>query len=439
MSKLQKGLVLSFFAFLSVVLCFPVNATIQDEISARQKQIEELEKQIQEYQTQIEQNQSTAKTLDNEIKGLNAKIGQLTLEIKSFELSINQTSLEIKDTEKKIDDASQKIEKHRNAIAQYLKIAYQSDRKTLTHILLSNANISDFFTNLENIKLNQENLRTTIANIRGLKADLEVRQGDLEDKKTDLERLRNLQAMEKKNLDSNKSQKSKILKDTKGQEAKFQELVKKTQKDIQAIKDQIGYLIQNGVTAEDAIKYGQLAAIRTGIRPAYLLAELDHESGLGINVGKCYIVDDTSGASRHIVTGKVSARGINPTRDLALFLTITQELGKDPFQTPISCWPGSGWGGAMGAAQFIPSTWMGWRDEVSKLTGHAPANPWNIEDAFVAAAAKLSHDGANSKTREGEIAASKRYYCGSATSRSSACINYANAVQRKAVEIEKNL
>ena len=93
----------------------------------------------------------------------------------------------------------------------------------------------------------------------------------------------------------------------------------------------------------------------------------------------------------------------------------------------------------MGPAQFIPSTWMGYRDEVARLTGHSLPNPWNIEDAFVAAAAKLSRDGASSRTRAGEIAASKRYYCGNAASTSSGCVSYANSVQRKATEIEANL
>lgn len=445
-NKLKTVRIISILAIFSMVFTMSYLlsaghsfASIQDEIDARQKQIDDLERQIEEYQSQIENTQTTSRTLENEIKSLNAKVSQLTLEIKSLELSIKQTNSEIGDTEVKISDAGDKITKHRNALAEYIQAIYETDQKSLTEILLQNANLSDFFADLDHIRTNQDNLRNTIQNIRELKADLEQHQGELEDKKSDLEKARNLQAMEKKSLDTNKLQKNKLLKDTKGQEAKFQELVKKSKQDIQAIKDQIGYLIQNGVSAEDAIKYGQLAAIRTGIRPAYLLAELDHESGLGINVGKCYIVDSTSGASRHIVAGKVFARGINPARDLALFLSITQELGKDPFQTPISCWPGSGWGGAMGAAQFIPSTWMGYRDEVSRLTGHSPANPWNIEDAFVAAAAKLSKDGADSKTREGEIAASKRYYCGSATSRSSSCINYANAVQRKATEIEKSL
>ena len=93
----------------------------------------------------------------------------------------------------------------------------------------------------------------------------------------------------------------------------------------------------------------------------------------------------------------------------------------------------------MGPAQFIPSTWMGYKEKVAKITGHSLPDPWNIEDAFVAAAAKLSRDGASSQTRAGEIAASKRYYCGNAASRSSGCVTYANSVQRKAEEIAKNL
>ena len=232
-------------------------------------------------------------------------------------------------------------------------------------------------------------------------------------------------------MDQNKNSVNKILKDTKGQETKYQDLVKKSQKDIEALRAQITYLAQNGVSAEDAIQFGQLAAIRTGIRPAFLIAELEHESGLGRNVGKCNRAGDPPSKSYRVI--------MKPTRDIQPFLEITAQLGLDPETTAVSCPQAGGWGGAMGPAQFIPSTWMGYRDEVTQLTGHNPANPWNIEDAFVAAAAKLSRAGANSKTRAGEIAASKAYYCGNSKSTKSSCINYANAVQRLATEIEKNL
>jgi membrane-bound lytic murein transglycosylase B len=428
----------------AVIFCFiwlseAVSADIQSEITSRQSQIDEIQKQIDQFQAVIDDSRTKSVTLQNQIASMNAKINQIQLEIKSLALSINKTGLEINDAEAKITDSEDKIDKHKVALAQFIKLVNENDKKTLTELLIANPSLSDFFNALNSVKTTQQSLKDTIVAIRELKNGLEIRKADLEDKKAELMRSKSMQEMSKGDLDSSKSSVNKLLKETKGQESKYQELVKKSQKDIEAIRSQITYLAQNGVTAEEAVKFGQLAAIRTGIRPAYLLAELNQESGLGMNVGKCTIVDTTSGASKHITTGKISARGINPTRDLPIFLKIVAELGKDPFATVISCWPGYGWGGAMGPAQFIPSTWMGYRDEVARLTGRSPANPWNIEDAFVAAAAKLAHDGADSMTKAGEIAASKRYFCGSATSRDSRCINYANTVQRKATEIEANL
>ncbi|OGN40847.1 MAG: hypothetical protein A2606_01880 [Candidatus Yanofskybacteria bacterium RIFOXYD1_FULL_42_10] len=437
--------------FLLVVLIFALSlfltdwtnttasANVRDDITAKQKQIEELERQIEEYQTQIDTTRSKSKTLKNEIVGLNAKINQLSLEIKSMSLAINQTSLEINDAENKIDRLQSEIGIHKNAMAQYIKIVYENDQKNLTEVILKNQSLSGFFKDIDSVNATQNKLQAAIGEMKQLKSDLGAQKDDLEDKKTDLERLKNLQEIAKKNIDRDKSQKNTILKETKGQESKFQELVKKSQKDIEALKNQIGYLIQNGVSVEEAVKSGQLAAIAADIRPAFLLAELEQESALGKNVGKCYITDTTSGNSRKITTGQVFKRGIHPTRDLALFLTITKELGKDPFQTAISCWPGSGWGGAMGPAQFIPSTWVSYAAQVAGLVGRSIANPWNIEDAFTAAAVKLARGGATSKTRAGEVAASKAYYCGNPKSTRSGCVNYANSVQRKAAEIEKNL
>src|SRR3989338_3809827 len=431
-----KFLLLFSILFLCLLPIFTYGS-VQDEIDTRNKQIEEIQKQIDEYEKQIEGAQSQSQTLQNQINNLNAKINQVQLEIKSLSISINKTSLEIDTTETKIREAEDKINKHKNALGQYIKIINENDQRSLTEILLKNQNLSDFFNDLNSIQTTQDNLKTAIDDIKQLKGQLEEHQTDLEDKQAELEQAKRLQEIEKRSIDSTKAVQAKLLKDTQGKESKYQELVKKTQKDIDAIKKQIGYLIQNGISAEDAIKYGQLAAIGAGIRPAYLLAELEQESALGNNVGKCLIVDASSGATRRVTNGQIYKKGIHPTRDLALFLSITAELGKDPFQTPISC--GSSWGGAMGPAQFIPSTWMGYKEEVTRLTGHNPANPWSIEDAFVAAAAKLAKDGANSQTRAGEIAASKRYYCGSATSRSFGCNNYANSVQRLATEIAKNL
>lgn len=426
---------LAFFVF--VWPSFNVRADIQEEINARNQQIEQLQQQIDIYQQEIDENSQKAKTLSGEIGSLNAQINKVQLEIKSLAISIDQTNFEVGQTQDQIILAQSQIDLQKEALAKYIRLTHQADQENLTEILFKNETISDFFDNLQDLQDTQDKLRTTIVSVNELKRDLEQKEEVLLDKKNELEKLKNLEQSEKQSLDRTKGQKDKILKETKGEESKFQQLLKQSKQDIERIREQVTYLQQNGVSVEDAIKYGQLAAIAYGIRPAFLLAELEQESALGSNVGKCYIVDGTSGATRRASNGQIYTKGIHPTRDLHLFLTITAELGRDPFQTPISC--GSGWGGAMGPAQFIPSTWMGYREEVSRKTGHNPADPWNIEDAFTAAAAKLSKDGAGSQTKAGEIAASKRYYCGSATSTNRACNIYANSVQNKAAIIEQNL
>src|SRR3989338_34453 len=268
------------------------SANVQDEIAERQKQIEELQKQIEEYQTQIDSKRAQSKTLENEISKLNAKISQITLEIRGLELSVNKTKLEIGDTEDKITESEAAIQRHKNALAQYIRLTYRNDQANLTEILFNNENLSDFFNYLNDLQNTQDNLKTTIQSVRTLKADLEENQIALEGKKTDLEYLIGIKAVQKRSLGINKGEKDKLLKETKGQESKFQELIKQSQKDIEKIREQLTFLHQHGITAEDAVRYAQLAAIRAGIRPAFLLAILEIESRLGQNVGTGNWKDD---------------------------------------------------------------------------------------------------------------------------------------------------
>jgi membrane-bound lytic murein transglycosylase B/uncharacterized protein YoxC len=408
-------------------------ASIADDIAAKNKQIEELQRQIAAYQAQIDQNHDKARTLESEINKLNAVINQVTLEIKSLGFSIDQASLQIRDTVDKIGEAETKLQKHKEALGEYLRITYETDQKSLTEILLDHGTLSDFFNNLNSLKSTQDHLRVAIDDIQDLKTTLDSKKDELEDRKTDLEKLRSLQEIEKRALDGNKSQKNKILKDTKGEESKFQELVKKSQLDINRIRDQVYYLERNGVTAEDAVKYGELAARRAGIRPAFLIAILEIESGLGRNVGTGNWMDDM--VNCYLRLGKPS----RAQAEKDAFLKIVEMLGLDPASVKVSREPNYGCGGAMGPAQFIPTTWLSYIDRVTQVTGRATANPWNIEDAFTASALKLAAGGATSKDRAGEDGAARAYIGGSRSCKSAACNSYSAAVLRKAAQIEPNL
>jgi len=99
-----------------------------------------------------------------------------------------------------------------------------------------------------------------------------------------------------------------------------------------------------------------------------------------------------------------------------LCLQITAELKRDPFNTPVSCPMSFGWGGAMGPAQFIPSTWMVYRDRLKEIKKE-PADPWDIKDAFLAAALYLADYGADKRDYQSEWKAAMIYFSGTTSSK----------------------
>ncbi len=108
-----------------------------------------------------------------------------------------------------------------------------------------------------------------------------------------------------------------------------------------------------------ALTYANQVSAKLNVEPAFLLAIITQESNLGANVGQCYLTDPNTGAGVGKTTGTYFANVMHPTRDVPPFLSITSDFGLNAFKTAVSC-PiagAGGYGGAMGPAQFIPSTW----------------------------------------------------------------------------------
>lgn len=436
---------IAVFVFCSVgIFMMPhaVGASIQDEINQKQAQIQELQRQIDAYEAQAETAGAQSRTLQNEIAKLNAQIGQITAQIKQLNASIDQAGLEIRQTSDEISDAERTIALHRGALAQYLRITDQADQQSFAQIVLQNETLSDFFDYIHRLQLTQENISRNIQAVRQIQQSLDDYRNTLEGKKEELERLKGLTEIQQRGLATTKSSKNTILKETKGQEVKFQQLIKQTKQDLERLKAEMTYLQANGITVEDAVKYGQLAAIGAGIRPAFLLALLEIESHLGRNVGTGNWRDDMYLCYQRLANYYTSKKQYYLNRaetEKNAYFKVVTSLGLDPDTQKVSKEPSYGCGGAMGPAQFIPSTWLSYAESVMRLTGRSIASPWNTEDAFTAAAIKLARGGATSKTRAGEVAAAKSYIGGNPNCSQAICNSYANTVLQKATEIERNL
>jgi membrane-bound lytic murein transglycosylase B len=130
---------------------------------------------------------------------------------------------------------------------------------------------------------------------------------------------------------------------------------------------------------------------------------------------------------------------MSPTTQIPIFKDILKDLGMEPTKTAVSCWlplyskgVPYGWGGAMGPAQFIPSTWNVYRKKVAEVTGR-PANPWNINDAFLASGFLLRDNGA----AQNEFRAAMMYFSGSSWTKQEEF--YGRSVVAKAASFQKDI
>lgn len=385
-----------------------------EERRALEEELKKLEEEILQYEQNIQETQQKKKTLQNKIYILKNKIKQLDLQIYQSNLVIEDLILQIKDTEGSIEDASLEIEESVKRIIEILRLIYEKDQTTLVEILFSEG-ISEFFNDLVALEVLHSKNQTLLEHIKLLKSYLLDQKQSLDEEKEDMEKMVIVQTLQKREQEAIRKEQEELLRVTEGKEAKYQEMLSAVQKRAQEIRSRIFELIgvPEAPTFGQAYEIAKFVASQTGIRPALLLAVLTQESNIGRNVGQCFLVNFQTGEGVRAKTGQREPKTMNPKRDVPHFLQICKSLGRDPYNTPVSCpmkdrWGNAvGWGGAMGPAQFIPSTWMLYKDKVSAVTGKS-ADPWNIKDAFLATGLYLRDLGGT----QNEFLAVMRYFSG---------------------------
>ncbi len=435
-----------FFCLLLAGFFAPVHLVHADDTSDRRRvieqQIQELERQAQAFDAGVQQAQSEAHTLANEKKILENQTRQHELEIKRLTLVIRKVVLEIQQKSATITVLSQKIETSRQALGASLFFLYSADQDNALTILMKHRNLSDFFTSVNNLNKVQSTIKTTLGTFKDDRSLLEAEKADLQNSQEEQEGLRALQEVERRALAQKKAQKEELLRLTKGKEDLFQKLLTSKKKDIASLRTQLFYLEKTGITAEDALRIADSAARRAGIRTAFLLALLEVETGkqfedgaitVGTNLGTGNWKRDLYDC--YINLGKRTAA----EAEKAAFFKITNGLGLNPDTMPVSRKPDYGCGGAMGAAQFLPTTWLRFSGRVATLTGHSTPNPWSAEDAFTAAAIFLADAGADAKNTAGEIAAAKTYISGNPSCSRSICRYYSNRILALSKDIDRIL
>ena len=401
--------------------------TSEEERKALEGQLAELEAQISEHEATIKDLSTKRRSYESEITRYNAKIAAINLQIKAVNLKLGELDRQITEKTTQIRSTEEQITFNKDVLTRALRKLYARDQASLAEVLLQSAKLSDAVSDINRLIGVQTNLAATTNRITQLRDDLVEAKEVLALKRSDAAALKNFQKGQQNDATEAKKERATLLAVTKGKESKFQEILVQTKKTAAQVRGRLYEMLGGGAMAfGQAYQFARLASGATGVRASFILAILDRESALGQNVGRCKY-DDINPA-----TGRIT---MHPTRDVPAFRDILAELNLSPEAVTVSCANRDGaYGGAMGPAQFIPSTWKLYTSRITTVTGNSPPSPWRNADAFVATALYLRDAGALTN----ELAAAKRYYCGSNSSRY-ACTVYGRATTNRAAAFEEDI
>lgn len=408
---------LPFFKKISVALtlvslCVPLVLRAEDTASSLQARLKEIEAEIAADQREIAAAQGQTKTFASAIAEIGSNLAVLELQMEQADLHIRDAELRKAGVQEKMEENDGRREALRFQMAGLLVAMDMADARSPLFALLDSDNLFDAMDTVRQYAEVADRLNVAVGEAKAITEELAEEDRSLSDIADESRNLLNIQALQQTALSETQAEQRGLLAQSKGKEWAYAADVKEQKAEAAKIRTRIYQLLDTGsvrITFGEAVTKATWVAGVTGIDPAFLLSVLTQESNLGANVGTCNRVQDPPTKGWKTV--------MKPTRDQQPFVQIMEALGRSTEGTPISCpmrdKAGNqiGWGGAMGPAQFIPSTWIGYAGKITAITGKA-SDPWNITDAFLAAALKLTHDGADG-TENGNWTAAMLYFSGS--------------------------
>ncbi len=391
-------------------------ASSQADKNYCRQELASIEAELQDLLAKQAIQQKQTGTLQGDVNYLNSKIKALETKIRAQSLVLSQLQVSISEKNSTIKSLTEKIDREHQNLAELLRNTNEFDQKNMLELLLSSGTVSDFYRDVQSYQSIKQAISDSINQINDTKAQAEFQKKNLMLKQNAVIDVKTELVNAKQQVSRSEADKKALLAVSKQKESAYEKLAAQKRAQAERIRSALFNLAGTSKKIDfgTALSYANEAERLTGIDPAFLLAILTQESNLGANVGQCYLTHTSgtlAGYGVNINDGKIWPNLMKPSRDIQPFLAITSKLGLDPLRTPVSCPIAGvlGYGGAMGPAQFIPSTWRLFENRLRDLLGY-DADPWRPRDAFIASALYLTDLGAVGSSQSAQNRAACRYY-----------------------------
>ncbi|MBI5003466.1 hypothetical protein HZC00_00005 [Candidatus Kaiserbacteria bacterium] len=400
----------------------PPSQATANQRAALQAQLAQVQAEIQQTQSKLADTQTQRTSYERDVAILDYKVQSAQLQIKQRDLTIQALKAGIDQKVVGISDLDTRVASDQEALSQILRDTQQMDDTSFIELTLSGS-LTDIFKDIDAFEQIQSAMNQSFIQMATKRSDLSARKQALEQQQQETEELRQIQVLQQQSLKSTQKEKKDLVATVKGQEAVYEKMITAKKQSAAQIEAALFSLRDTkAVSFGNIYSFAKEAGARTGVRPALILGILAEESNLGQNVG----------------TGNWKVDMKSP-RDTEPFKQITAKLGLDPDAMPVSKKPWYGWGGAMGPAQFIPSTWVLYQDRIAAAAGQNPANPWDPRTAAFATALLMADNGADQQTPAAERLAALRYLAGWGNASKPAYSFYGDDVMSLADKFQKDI
>jgi peptidoglycan hydrolase CwlO-like protein len=380
---------------------------------------DEIKDDISDIEKKLQKEQSAKARLEAQLRIIQSSVNATQEQIQETENLIQEIQASISRKEGEIKELSDKIDFQKIALRSLIQELYYQKKSPTAGFLLDQGSAFSLVRGTDRTTTLEQKLVELISDIEGSKIKVAKEKESLAENQGDHEKLLKAKEVQQQRLIADKQE-------TQGDISEKDATIGELNAKLGKLRSDLSSLLGEDLSTDDIVEAAKIAGKATGVRKDFILGELVVETDLGRFTGGCTYKN-------------IRMKSADKTEFLKIASELEKAYGGNYKNKKLSCSPGYGYGGAMGVAQFMPTTWKGYKSYISSATGHNPPDPWNIIDGVMGMAKKLANGGATSKG--GERLASKRYFCGGPSSPywNNKCEKYASNVQYWANNYEKKL
>ncbi len=223
---------------------------IEEEQEEKEEKIKELEKRAEIYREIINIKQKQGETLSNQISIADSNIAQVQAQINLSKQEIDDYNSQILRIERQVKEKNELIDSQKKILAKLMQSYYEVNLTSPVLSYLIDGNVASFMIRKDRITQTGNKIKELLDSVKQVKEDFEAQSKELDKKKNEVVLTHEKLKDQSGDLESIKSQKETLIAQTKGEEARYQQLLARVESQKQELLDIDQYFVASGLSAD---------------------------------------------------------------------------------------------------------------------------------------------------------------------------------------------